>query len=124
MFLAFSLEVEAIHEYAVTKGLVNIVIEEAKKANANLVTEIRLVIGDLSSIFDDSVQMYFDMFTEGTLAEGAKLVFRRVPAEFMCKGCQHVFVKPTKGFDCPMCGEVGAPTEKGKEFYIESMEVE
>ena len=115
---------EDIHEYSVTKGLVNIVLEEGKRANAARITEIRLVIGDLSTIIDDSVQMYFDIIAEGTLAEGAKLVFKRVPSEFMCKNCGHVFVKPVKGFDCPNCGGVGTPTGKGKEFYVESIEVE
>ncbi|MCX8129643.1 MAG: hydrogenase maturation nickel metallochaperone HypA [Clostridia bacterium] len=113
-----------MHEYAVTKSLVNIVEEEAKKAGAGKVTEIKLVIGDLSTIIDESVQMYFDIISEGTVAQGARLIFRRVPAEFQCKSCGCVYNKPEKGFECPGCGSVGIPTGKGKEFYIESLEVE
>lgn len=113
-----------MHEYAVTKSMIDIAVKEADKAEAGKITEIRLVIGDLSTIIDDSVQMYFDILSEGTAAEGAKLVFNRKPAIFRCRECGNEFVKPAKGFDCPKCGGLGTPTDAGREFYIESMEVE
>jgi hydrogenase nickel incorporation protein HypA/HybF len=113
-----------MHEYAVTVNILNTVLEEAAKAGATKITEIRLVIGDLSTIMDDSVQLYFDLLSENTPAQGARLVFNRVPAEFLCKACSHVFIKPVKGFDCPKCGELGRPTGRGREFYIESLQVD
>ncbi|MCX7922828.1 MAG: hydrogenase maturation nickel metallochaperone HypA [Clostridia bacterium] len=113
-----------MHEYAVTKSMIALAVEEAEKAGAKKIIEIRLVIGDLSTIIDESVQMYFDIISEGTIAFGAKLVFRRVPAEFRCKDCGSIFDKPAKGFDCPGCSGLGVPTGVGKEFYIESIEVE
>lgn len=113
-----------MHEYSVTKNMLSTAIEEAEKAQTKKITEIRLVIGDLSTIIDESVQMYFDIMSEGTMAEGAKLVFKRIPAEFRCNQCGHKFIKPPKGFDCPKCNSMGSPTGVGKEFYIESIEVE
>ncbi|PYG87198.1 hydrogenase nickel incorporation protein HypA/HybF [Ruminiclostridium sufflavum DSM 19573] len=113
-----------MHEYAVTQSMVKMVVDEANKANAAKISEIRLVIGDLSTIIDDSVQMYFDIISEGTIAQGAKLIFKRVKAEFRCKSCGEVFIKPPVGFDCPKCGGLGTPTGVGKEFYIESIEIE
>jgi len=113
-----------MHEYSVTKSLINLVIEEANKVGAKKITEIRLVIGDLSTILDESVQMYFDIISEGTIAEGSKLVFKRIPAEFQCKSCGNKYNKPKKGFDCPYCGGLGTLTNVGKEFYVDSIEVE
>jgi len=113
-----------MHEYSVTMGLIKMVVEEANKVNVKKITEIRLVIGDLSTIIDDSVQMYFDILSKGTVAEGAKLVFKRIEAQFECTSCGHIFNKPKTGFDCPACGELGRPTGVGKEFYVESIEVE
>lgn len=113
-----------MHEYAVTQSMITVALEEANRAEAKKVLEIRLVIGDLSTIVDDSVQMYFDIMSEGTIAEGAKLIFTRVQAEFKCKKCGTIFNKPKSGFDCPNCGELGVPTGVGKEFYIESLEIE
>lgn len=113
-----------MHEYAVTKSIVDMAVKEAQKAGASRIMEIRLVIGDLSSIIDESVNMYFDIIGKGTPAEGAKLIFRRVPAGLVCNGCGMKFGKPKNGFECPECGTTGTLTEEGKEFYMESMEVE
>lgn len=113
-----------MHEYPVTVSIVDLVSQEAQKAGVGRVTEIRLVIGDLSSIMDESVQMYFDIISKGTPAEGARLVFRRVAAQFRCKQCGLSYDKPKQGFDCPRCGGPGSRTGVGTEFYIESIEVE
>ncbi|MCX7745763.1 MAG: hydrogenase maturation nickel metallochaperone HypA [Clostridia bacterium] len=113
-----------MHEYAVTKSIIDIVTHEAKNAGAQKITQITLVIGDLSTIIDESVKMYFDIISEGTLAKGAELIFKRVSADFKCMQCDLIFNKPKKGFDCPRCGELGVPTGAGKEFYVESIEVE
>jgi|WetSurMetagenome_2_1015567.scaffolds.fasta_scaffold07577_6 hydrogenase nickel incorporation protein HypA/HybF len=113
-----------MHEYSVTEGLIKMALEEAGKAGAAKITEINLVIGDLSTILDDSVQMYFDIMSEGTIAHGAKLVFRRIPAQFRCRVCGLEYIKPGTGYDCPACGGLGMPTGAGREFYMESMDVE
>lgn len=113
-----------MHEYAVTTSILNTAIEEAAKAGAARITEIRLAIGELSTILDESVQLYFDLLSENTPAQGARLVFNRIPAEFRCKSCGQVFHKPRQGFDCPVCGNLGVPTGKGREFHIESLQVE
>lgn len=112
-----------MHELTVTKNIVDIAVEEAKKAGASRIIEIRLVIGELSAIIDESVKMYFEIVSEGTMARNAKLVFKKVPAGFICKSCSNEYVKPAGGFDCPLCGGPGTLTDTGKEFYIESMDV-
>jgi hydrogenase nickel incorporation protein HypA/HybF len=104
--------------------MIKMAVDEANKANASRILEIRLVIGDLSTIIDDSVQMYYDIMSEGTIAQGAKLIFKRIKAEFKCKDCGEVFIKPPRGFNCSKCGGLGTPTDVGKEFYIESIEIE
>ncbi len=113
-----------MHEYAVTKNIVDIAVAEAKAANAGRVVEISLVIGDLSSIIDESVSMYFEIISKDTMAEGAKLSFKRKPAVFHCSRCGKNYNKPAKGFECPECGSLGTLTGAGREFYIESLEVE
>lgn len=113
-----------MHEYAVTQNMVEVAVREAEAAGARKILEIRLVIGDLSSIIDESVNMYFDIISKGTAAEGAKLVFRRMPAKFICKACGIEYEKPLRGFECPSCSGEGRLTGAGKEFYIESLEIE
>lgn len=113
-----------MHEYAVTKSIIELAVKEAQAANAARITEIRLVVGDLSSIIDESVSMYFDIISKGTPAEGARLIFTRKPAVLYCSICRKNFDKPAKGFECPVCGSTGRLTGEGREFYVESLEVE
>lgn len=113
-----------MHEYAVTQNIVEIAVKEAKAAGAGRIIEIKIVIGDLSSIIDESVDMYFEILSKGTLAEGARLKFKRMPAVLNCSSCGNSFNKPGKGFECPLCGGSGKLTGAGREFYIESLEVE
>jgi hydrogenase nickel incorporation protein HypA/HybF len=113
-----------MHEYAVTQSIIRIAVTEAERVGAKKVTAINLVIGDLSTVVDDSVRLYFSIIAAGTSAEGAELNFRRIRAEFFCKHCEKSFVKPAHGFDCPICGNYGTPTDVGKEFYVESIEVD
>lgn len=115
---------QLMHEYGVTQSIIDTVVEEAEKNNAKKIKFITLVIGELSSIVDDSVQMYFDVLSQGTLAQGAQLVFRRIKAELLCRQCGKTFELEKGSYDCPYCGGLGRLTEIGKEFYIESIEVE
>ncbi|MDP4093510.1 MAG: hydrogenase maturation nickel metallochaperone HypA [Bacillota bacterium] len=113
-----------MHEYAITENIIKTVTEEAKKAGADKITKITLVIGDLSSIVDESVQMYFDIISKGTIAQEARLEFKRVSAEYRCISCGTLFTRRGSKYDCPECGGEGRLTDKGREFYIESIEVD
>ena len=113
-----------MHELSVTQGMLEIVLRHAQQARAQRVTQIHLVIGDLSSIVDDSVQFYFDFISQDTIAEGAQLVFQRTPATFRCRDCGNIFTSNERDFTCPHCGQMTVDVVAGNEFRVESIEVE
>lgn len=115
-----------MHEFGVTQQLLKLVLSEAEQAQAQRIVRINLVVGELTAIIDESVQFYFDMLSEGTVAEGAVLSFEHVAAEFRCRSCGYEFTRQPSiyHFRCPQCGGQGVSTGKGKEFYVNSMEVE
>ena len=114
-----------MHELPVTQGIIDVAVEAAQQHNAARITAIDLVIGELTSIVDDSVQFYFDMLSHGTLAEGARLRFRREPARATCLDCEHRFkVKPPILPECPQCGSAQVLVSGGREFYVESIDVD
>lgn len=113
-----------MHEMAVTQSLLDIVTGEAEKAGAKQVSAVNLVIGEMSGLVDDSVQFYFDFLTKGTVAEGARLNFRRVAARMKCRACQAEFSPEPDEWVCPQCGQWQAEVTAGKEFYIDSIEVD
>ncbi len=113
-----------MHEFSVTQNILEIVLRHAQQASATRVTQIDLSIGDLASIVDDSVQFYFDILARNTIADGACLVFNRVPAQLRCWDCQTTFAPDGRDYFCPTCSGVRLQVIAGREFKVESIEVE
>jgi hydrogenase nickel incorporation protein HypA/HybF len=113
-----------MHELSVTEGILDIALEHANAAGASKVTAINLVIGRLSSIVDDSVQFYWDTISEGSICEGAKLVFNRVPAALKCNECQTEYSIERELAPCPKCKSYNVIIVKGEEFFLDSIEIE
>ncbi len=113
-----------MHELSVTESILNITLRHAQEAGAARVTDLHLVIGKLASIVDDSVQFYWDIVSEGTLAEGAKLHFERMPVELLCLDCKKCYTPPGDDFACPDCGGMHFQIATGEEFFLDSIEIE
>ncbi len=113
-----------MHELAVTQSLLDIALKHAKGANAVRITDLYLVIGRLSSIIDDSVQFYWDFVAEGTMAEGARLHFTRIPAKFRCNDCGNEFEFVQDILECTECHGTNTTIQAGDEFYLQSIQVD
>ena len=113
-----------MHEYPITEQIIKICTKHCREADAEHVLGVKLVVGDSSGFIGESIQMYFDIISEGTPCEGARLEIVRVKPQLRCPSCGEMFVRAPMSFDCPKCGTDGEPTEIGKEFYIEQIEVE
>ena len=113
-----------MHELPITEKIIRIAEEHCVSNNCTKVTKICLVIGDNSGIEGTSIQMYFDMISEGTCCEGAVLDMTHVKPKLRCENCGALFVRAPFSFSCPECGGNGIPTEIGREFFIERIEAE
>lgn len=113
-----------MHELSVTTSILEIALRHAEQANAAQVTDVYLVIGQMASIVDDSVQFYWDMISENTLAASAQLHFRRIPAELECQACGHHYHLGDTEMVCPNCNHLGFKFVAGNEFYVEAIGVE
>ena len=113
-----------MHEYPITEQIVKIAEKNCREAGASRVTSVNLVVGDYSGLVPESIHMYFDLIAEGTVCEGSEINMKRVKPKLKCTSCGALFERAPMSFACPSCGADGEPTETGKEFYIESIEVE
>ncbi len=113
-----------MHELSVTEQLLNIALEHADRANAKRVLKVSVVIGDLTSFVGESIQFYFGLLSEGTRAEKASLSISRVSARVRCRECQNEFAPEKMDWLCPRCGGLIEDVISGREFYVESIEVE
>ncbi|MCR4907496.1 MAG: hydrogenase maturation nickel metallochaperone HypA [Lachnospiraceae bacterium] len=113
-----------MHELPVVEDLIKQLDEESAERDIRRISSVELVIGELSSVVDEAVQMYFDLLSEGHSCEGARLKFRFVPSRLKCTSCGEEF-EHEKAFACPRCG---APAKlikgSGREFYIKSFHTE
>lgn len=117
-----------MHELPIVESMLSIALESAEQANARRITIIEVVIGELSSFVDDSIQFYFDIISKGTLAEGAVLRFHREPAIARCLACGHeADVRPPLPpamTICPACGSEQVRVNGGDACRLASIEVD
>lgn len=113
-----------MHELPVTQSILSIALRHAEQAQAKRITDIHIVMGELSTNVDDSVQFYWDLLAKGTPAEGAKLHFRRIQAELQCMACFTKYHPKDGELVCPNCGGVGAKIIAGEEFSLEAIDVD
>jgi hydrogenase nickel incorporation protein HypA/HybF len=108
-----------VHELALTESVVDAVIDRLPGAKISCV---RLDIGALSGVVADSVRFCFDLVTEGTSLEGARLEITRTPGRARCRSCGAEFEPDGALMLCP-CGSADAAVLSGQEFTIASVQV-
>jgi len=113
-----------MHELGVTENIISVTLAKATEAQASRVVQINLVVGELSGFVPDCIQFYFDTLSKDTIAQGAVLHFELVPAQLRCRNCSTVFQPRDTLWSCPECGGRSVEISKGRELYIESLEVE
>jgi hydrogenase nickel incorporation protein HypA/HybF len=112
-----------LHELPITQSLLEIVLEHASRAEADRVTDVHLVVGDLSGISRECVEFYWEIVSRDTPAEGARLHFRRVPLQFECRDCGVVFERRGEEFECPSCGAKRVRVAAGDDCRLEAIDV-
>ncbi len=113
-----------MHELSVSQNLLKLALRHANQNNATRILSIELKIGDLSSIIDNSLSFYWDKICEGTMAEGAELIFIRIPAKMKCKKCLTEYLLPKGELNCPKCNGSQVVPIQGTEFLLNSIVVE
>ena len=113
-----------MHELSITQSMLEIVLQQAEKAQAKKVTKINLTIGEMTGIVSDSVQFYLDILTKDTIAAGAQVFFTLVPAQGKCRRCNQTFKLKEFDWTCPNCQGKIIDVITGKELFVDSIEVE
>ena len=113
-----------MHELSVTESVLEIALRHAERAKATRITDLYLVIGQLSSIVDDSVQFYWEIVSKGTPAEDSRLHFERIPTRLNCLDCDRCYFPAGEDLSCPNCKGIRVRIIAGEEFQLQAIEVE
>jgi hydrogenase nickel incorporation protein HypA/HybF len=114
-----------MHELSIIQSVVDAVTESASAYPGSRVIEVRLRVGALASVVEDSLQFCYGIATQDTPLAGSKLVVRTLPVIVHCAPCgRDVELESVLSFRCPRCGQPAADLRQGRELEIESIEIE
>lgn len=112
-----------MHELSITENILDIALKHARQENAEEITDIYIVIGQLTSYIDESIQFYWQIMSKDTIAENSNLHFKRILAEFKCQQCENTYHPDSNSFTCPYCQSTDLAIIAGREFFLESIEI-
>jgi hydrogenase nickel incorporation protein HypA/HybF len=113
-----------MHEISVTQAIVNQAIASARLEGATKIVGVTIGLGSFSGYVDDSVEFYWEILTDKTLAQGSNLHIHRLPGKMSCYTCKKVFKKNQALEKCLYCGSYKLVIEAGDELVLESIEIE
>jgi hydrogenase nickel incorporation protein HypA/HybF len=114
-----------MHELSIVSSVVDSVTESLAKYPGARVMEVRLRVGELSAVIEDSLQFCWGIATEGTELSGARLVVNLVRVTVHCSECgEDGAIESLQSFRCPNCGAPAADVRSGRELEIEAIEIE
>ena len=76
-----------MHELSIISSIVDSVTETLEAYPGARVKEVRLRVGALASVVEDSLQFCYGIATDGTPLEGSKLVVKILPVMMHCDSC-------------------------------------
>ncbi|MEO0136164.1 MAG: hydrogenase maturation nickel metallochaperone HypA [candidate division WOR-3 bacterium] len=113
-----------MHEYNVTRALVELCHQEAQKHQLNQIKVIKIRIGKFTGFSPEAINFYFGYLKTGTRCENARLEFLETPIKIKCGSCDLEKEIEEPLFVCPECASPEIEVISGREFYVESIEGE
>lgn len=114
-----------MHELSIVASIVDSVTESLAPYPGARVKEVRLKVGALASVVQESLDFCYGIGTEGTALEGSRLVVDLLPVVLHCEPCgRDVTLDGVQSFRCPICGEPSMDLRQGRELDIDSIEIE
>ena len=115
-----------MHEYSIVEGVLDSVIPAAEKAGADRIVCVRLRVGDMTEVVQESLDFMWGICCEqrGPMVEGCRLEVEYVYPRSACLKCGHEFEHDRFHLKCPECGSASTMLLSGRELEIASMDVD
>lgn len=113
-----------MHEFSIAVSIVDIAIEHAEMAQAKVVNEVELEIGELSGVVYEAMQTAMEAAIHGTFLKDATIKIIKIPGTGKCLSCNKEFNLLNFFDPCPFCGAFAPEVISGKELRIKSINVD
>lgn len=108
-----------MHELAITENIVRGVVE---RMGETPICSLQLEIGKLSGVVPDAVRFCFDVVTEDTTMQGARLDIDEPEGRAQCRSCTAEFPTRELVVQCD-CGSCDLAVLSGTQLRVRSVEV-
>ncbi len=109
-----------MHELSIAQSVVE---EIVNRLGDTRVTKVTLEIGKLSGVVVESIRFCFDLVTDSTPLQGAKLIVNEPDGQCQCQSCGETFTTSDPIVLCPTCGAAEVDVLTGRDMRIKSVEV-
>jgi len=113
-----------VHEMSVMGEIFSILDDHIKEHKLNKISKIVLRVGEMTCINPKALDFAFQIFAEGTLAEGGELIVKRVEARARCNCCGRLFKISYLNRLCPHCQTYSDQLVNGYELLLDEVEGE
>jgi hydrogenase nickel incorporation protein HypA/HybF len=113
-----------MHELSIAMSIIDLAEEEARKANASIISKIEVEVGTMAGIDPEALLFAWDAAIQGTMADRAELHINTVQAEAHCLECGKDFRVENYFVQCPNCDSYRYQITRGKELRISSLMVD
>jgi len=113
-----------MHELSITQSVVDAVLDHVDGARLDgaEVVAVRVRVGLLSGVVPEAMRFCFELITEGTSLQEARLDIVQPPGTAHCAACDLDFSLTDLVLLCP-CGSADVEVRTGRELEISSVEV-
>jgi len=121
-----------LHEFAMTKQIVENVLEEARKHNAKRVSEVHLIVGQFTFLAEEALRTAYEALVKDTILDGSKLVIEEKKGLVKCHMCgyegtvhlshEHEHHEELPIIRCPNCG-AAVDILDGKDCVVQSVKL-
>lgn len=114
-----------MHEMSLMSEIIQLVSEDAAARGFKKVIKIEVIVGDLSNILPDALELAFMFFQRqqgSPIDEDTKLHIIREAATARCRTCDFEFYPDYKIALCPKCKLPSSLLVSGETFRVESYE--
>jgi len=110
-----------MHELSLAMNMIDVASNHAREEDASRINQIDVEIGTLSGILIESLQFCFDVASQGSMTEGARLNIISIPGMAECKTCCKTFEIHDFFVACPQCEGYVLNIIQGKELRVKSI---
>ncbi|MEM9037452.1 MAG: hydrogenase maturation nickel metallochaperone HypA [Actinomycetota bacterium] len=112
-----------MHELSIASAIVKQVELVAAEHGADGVDVVRLRLGRLSGVVEESLAFAWELVCADTVCAGSVLAVERVPCTAWCPACEVAVDLPGLGFRCPTCDASTTELLSGRELEISQVEL-